>query len=243
MNDENIAKINEVVTHYFELNPSVDWIPVKVVMPALIEAGVFVKDERKGLPLRKVLRRLDEQSALEKIPSIHAERTTEAVYWYFVKEGEVYAPKEPLPEITKKEQHFLNIQNSDEYYLMDLCDEVLAQQASRKHTFDSLVGNLHKKGKGRTKLPVDAYYEDLKLVVEFYRKTEMLENLDEEEQARVTQIKYYDELKKKAVLKKELRLVEINYGSFESDDDGKLLRTRDKDVLVLTDALKDFLNK
>lgn len=78
--------------------------------------------------------------------------------------------------ITKKEQNLLIIQNSDEYYLVDLCDELLQQKASRKHTFPNLVENLHKKGKGITKISLDAYYEDLKLVLEFFKKKQLRMN-------------------------------------------------------------------
>ncbi|WP_298310068.1 hypothetical protein [uncultured Aquimarina sp.] len=240
MSEENIVKINEVITHYFNTNPSVDWIPVKEIMPALIEAGIFKKDNKKGLPMRKVLRKLDLESELAKIPSVHAERRSDTIYWYLVRAGKKYEPKELISPVTKKEQNLLAIQNSDEYYLVNLCDELLRQKASRKHTFDTLVGNLHKRGKGRTKLPLDAYYEDLKLVLEFFRKNKATDELDEKEKARRAQIKYYKELKKKAVLTKKLRLIEINYALFENDAN-KLIRNAENDRLVLKDVLKDFL--
>lgn len=51
--------------------------------------------------------------------------------------------------------------NSDEYYVIDLCDEVLGKQAIRQCTFDFLRGDT-----GR-KLPVDAFYEELNLHNEF----------------------------------------------------------------------------
>ena len=58
---------------------------------------------------------------------------------------------------------------SDEYYVIGLCDEVLARKASRQHRFPFLVGDA-RKGRQPVKLPVDAYYEDLKLVVEYYER-------------------------------------------------------------------------
>lgn len=241
MTNENIAKVNEAIAQYFNDNTTVDWIPVKTIMPALVEAGVFVKDVKKGFPFRKVLRKLDQQSQLDKIPAVHAERRTENTYWYLVREGKEYTPKEAIPEISKKKQHILDIKNSDENYLLDLCDELLAQKASRKHTFDTLVGNLHKRGKGRTKLPLDAYYKDLKLVIEFFQKERSFEDLDEKEQARVTQIKYYDELKKEAVLNKKFRYMKINYAQFECNENDKLIRNTENDTIVLKDILKDFL--
>ncbi|WP_298426846.1 hypothetical protein [uncultured Kordia sp.] len=241
MTDENIVKVNEAIAQYFEANTTIDWIPVKTIMPALVEAGVFVKDVKKGFPLRKVLRKLDKQSQLDKIPSVHAERRAENTYWYLVREGKTYTPKEEIPEISKKEQRKLAIKNSDENYLLDMCDELLDQKASRKHTFDTLVGNLHKRGKGRTKLPLDAYYKDLKLVIEFFQKEKNFEDLDEKEQARITQIKYYDELKKEAVLNKKFRYMKINYAQFECNENGKLIRNTENDTIVLKNILKDFL--
>jgi len=241
MTDENIAKINEIITQYFDANASVDWIPVKTIMPALVEAGIFEKDVKKGFPMRKVLRRLDQKSELDKIPSAHAERRTENTYWYLVREGKQYTPKEVIPEISKKEQNLLDIQNSDENYLINLCDELLGKEASRKHTFDTLVGNLHKRGKGRTKLPLDAYYKDLKLVIEFFRQTSTVSELDEKEQARIAQIKYYDELKKEAVLAKSMRYMKINFAQFECDENDKLIRNTENDKIVLKGVLKDFL--
>lgn len=241
MSEENIVKINEVITHYFNANTSIDWIPVKAIMPALIEAGVFNKDEKKGLPIRKVLRKLDLESKLAEIPAVHAERRSDSVYWYLVRSGKKYTPKELVNPITKKEQNLLTIQNSDEYYLVNLCDELLKQKASRKHTFHTLVGNLHKKGKGRTKLPLDAYYEDLKLVLEFFDKNGTKDELDDKEQARKAKIKYYDQLKKKAILNKKLRLIEINYALFECNEVNKLVRNTENDMLVLKGVLKDFI--
>lgn len=242
MTDENIAKINAVITQYFDTNTAIDWIPVKTIMPALVEAGIFEKDVKKGFPMRKVLRRLDQKSELDKIPTVHAERKTENTYWYLVREGKKYTPKEEIPEITKKQQHLLDIQNSDENYLINLCDELLDKKASRKHTFDTLVGNLHKRGKGRTKLPLDAYYKDFKLVIEFFQTNNPVNEVDEKEQARVAQIKYYDTLKKEAVLNKSFRYMKINYAQFECDDTNKLIRNTENDILVLKDILKDFLN-
>jgi len=240
MSEGNLKTINEVINHYFDKNTTVDWIPVKAIMPALIEAGVFTKDEKKGLPIRKVLRKLDAASALEKIPTVHAERRAASVYWYFVRAGKSYTPKELINPISKKEKNILKIQNSDEFYLVNLCDDLLEQKASRKHTFNTLVGDQHKRGKGRTKLPLDAYYEDLKLVIEFSVKNDIAEELDEKEQARILQIKRYKELKKKAIVKKDLRLIEINYTSFACDETNKLIRNTEQDKEVLRSLLKDF---
>jgi hypothetical protein len=53
---------------------------------------------------------------------------------------------------------------SDESYVIDLCDEVLKLKALRQHRFEFL------KGDSGTKLPVDAWYPTLNVVVEFKEK-------------------------------------------------------------------------
>ena len=54
----------------------------------------------------------------------------------------------------------------DEIYVIDLCDELLSFRGSRQHRFDWLVGDPGRDGRAR-RLPVDAYYEELGLVVEY----------------------------------------------------------------------------
>lgn len=79
-----IARINKVVTGYFKNNPSVNKIPAMNLMPEFIKAGIFNKDyERKGLPIRNLLRELDRNNELDKIPSLLPERKPINTYWYF----------------------------------------------------------------------------------------------------------------------------------------------------------------
>lgn len=79
-----IARINEVVSDYFENNPSVDKIPAMDLMPEFIKAGIFNKDSvRAGLPIRNLLRRLDNNNELDKIQSLLPERKTKNTNWYF----------------------------------------------------------------------------------------------------------------------------------------------------------------
>ena len=63
--------------------------------------------------------------------------------------------KQVVPEIKSTSAR----NKSDESYVIDLCDEVLKQKAFRQHRFDFL------KGDSGTKLPVDAYYSSLNLVI------------------------------------------------------------------------------
>jgi len=54
----------------------------------------------------------------------------------------------------------------DGHYVLDLCDEALGLRAAREHRFPWLLGDPGKTG-GRVRLPVDGYYEPLKLVIEY----------------------------------------------------------------------------
>jgi hypothetical protein len=54
--------------------------------------------------------------------------------------------------------------SSDEAWIVDLCDSVLAKAALRQHRFPLLVGDAGKSGR-KTPLPVDAYYPELALVL------------------------------------------------------------------------------
>ena len=55
----------------------------------------------------------------------------------------------------------------DETYIVDICDHILGLKASRGHRFDFLRGDPGKDGI-RLPLPVDAYYVELDLVVEYH---------------------------------------------------------------------------
>ncbi|MFF1794702.1 hypothetical protein ACFVXQ_10860 [Kitasatospora sp. NPDC058263] len=55
---------------------------------------------------------------------------------------------------------------SDEAYVLNLCDEYLGEAAQRQHRFDWLRGDPGADGR-RVKLPVDGYWPQRKLVVEY----------------------------------------------------------------------------
>lgn len=248
MTEETIAKINEVIAAYFTAHSGVDWIPAKDIMPELVKAGVFRKDEKSGLPLRKVLRALDKKEALDDIPFVHPERIEKNTYWYLVREGAQYTPKEIINPISKKKRTILNRQNSDEYYVLNLCDELLEEKATRHHTFDFLVGDFHQDGRSRTELPVDAYYINLNLVIEYAEKQDAstVDNPDKMTVSGVTraeQRKIYNRRRREVLRKKEINLIEIKYKDFECDANNKLVRNPERDHKILKKILKKFLKE
>lgn len=56
---------------------------------------------------------------------------------------------------------------SDEHHVIDLCDEILRKKGLRQHRFDWLLGDRSTKTGRHLALPVDAYWPDWKVVVEF----------------------------------------------------------------------------
>lgn len=248
MNADNIIQINEVIAEYFKTHKE-DWIAAKDIMPALINAGVFTKDHKKGLPLRKVLRKLDKENTLDKIPFVHAERNEKNTYWYLVRKGAEYKPKEMATENSKKQLGIKKRENSDEYYILNLCDELLNEKASRQYTFPFLLGDFHKDKISRTKLPLDAYFHNLNLVIEYREKkyTEEVSDVDKPTIKTVSgvsrdeQRKIYDQRKKDVLLRKNINLLEINYYAFEYDSRMNIIRDKEKDIEILKGILKDFI--
>ena len=56
--------------------------------------------------------------------------------------------------------------DKDELYVLNLCDKILNLESSRQQKFDFLLGDKNKNGKS-AKLPVDSFYKELNLVIEY----------------------------------------------------------------------------
>ena len=248
MISDNIAKINEVIAEYFNTH-EVDCIAAKKIMPALVNAGIFNKDIKKGRPFRKILRALDKENALDKIPTVHAERTEKDVYWYLVREGKEYKSTEVSSTISKKQLAINKRVNNDENYVINLCDELLNAAASRQHRFPFLLGDFHRDKKSRTKLPVDAFYQNLNLVIEYRFKQPTEETSDTDQPLLKTvsgvslneQRKIYNQRRKEVLLRKEINFIEINYYAFEYDNEFNIIRNKEKDIEIVRDLLKAYL--
>lgn len=233
-----INDINKIIAYYFEKNTSNTKIPAKDLMPEFIKAGIFEKDEKNGLPIRKILRELDQKGKLEMIPYVFADRKATNTNWYFQKESTINIPKAK----TEPSQLQLKVtsKNRDEDYVLDLCDEVLKVKGSRQHRFDFLRGD-----SGR-RLPVDIYYDDLKLVVEYreYQHSNAVKHFDKPDKLTVSgvhrgeQRKIYDQRRRDVLPANKIKLVEIDYTDFEYDMRNKILRDREIDLRTLTNIIK-----
>lgn len=135
--------------------------------------------------------------------------------------------------------------NSDEHYVIDLCDEVLGLKASRQQTFDFLRGD----GNPGKKLPVDAYYPQLKLVVEykerqhtesvaFFNKKTTVSGVCRDEQRRI-----YDQRRRDVLPKHGIKLIEISYTDFKYDNHKRLIRNRQADMAEIRRILSKTQNE
>ncbi len=125
--------------------------------------------------------------------------------------------------------------NSDEYYVIDLCDEILGRKALRQHCFDFLRGDSGKK------LPVDAWYPDLRLVIEYHESqhTEATPFFDKKLTvsgvSRGEQRRIYDQRRQRLLPEHDIRLVIISYSDFGVSK--KLVRNKEVDIRTVRDLL------
>jgi hypothetical protein len=134
---------------------------------------------------------------------------------------------------------------SDEHYLIDICDRVLQRTACRQHRFPFLLGDLGKNGR-QARLPVDAYYADLKLVIEvmerqhcesvpFFDGRLTLSGIPRGQQRRL-----YDARRRTTLPEHGLRLVYLEIAAFALRG-RKLRRDPEKDEKVVRLELAAFL--
>ncbi|MFY8069000.1 MAG: hypothetical protein ACOVMG_02790, partial [Flavobacterium sp.] len=241
-----IANINQILKEYFENNLNVTEIPAKDMMPYFILAGVFTKDSKNGLPIRALLRKLDEKNELYKIPFVRADRKAANTNWFFQRKGKaIIIPK----ETNIKKEKVTNTasssrKDSDEFYVLDLCDEVLGLKGLRQHRFDFLLGDANAQGK-QVKLPVDSYYPQLNLVIEYKEQQHSIANkhFDKPDLFTVSgvhrgeQRKIYDQRRREVLPQHGIKLIEFDYSDFCCDRRNKIIRSKSSDIEVVRDKL------
>jgi hypothetical protein len=135
----------------------------------------------------------------------------------------------------------------DQNYVVDLCDAVLGLVGHRDcYKLDFLRGDPGKNGKCRI-LPVDAYYPDLRLVIEYreLQHSEPVAIMDRRPTvsgcSRGEQRKIYDERRRKVLSQMGYPLVEFDYTMFAHNARKRLRRDRTADLKVIQSKLKQFL--
>lgn len=245
---KEIDNINEVIEAYFVNNPSATIIPAKELMPEFIADGIFKKDTKNGKPIRDVLRRLSRTNQLQLIPYVHAELKEQNTYWYFIpknapKPSALYKQEQVSSKKAEAEKSRLL---TDESYVIDLCDAILNQKAERQKRFHFLLGDLHKDGKSRTQLPVDAYYQSLNLVIE-YKESQHSEANDLFDKAEVKTVsgvnrgeqrKIYDQRRTIELPLNGIKLIEISFEMFNCNSQNRIVRNAEQDLKKIEDILK-----
>lgn len=132
---------------------------------------------------------------------------------------------------------------SDEHYVLDLCDEVLATTGLRQARFNWLLGDVSPSSGRSVQLPVDGYWPGHDLVVEFQEKqhTESVPIFDRRATvsgvSRGEQRRLYDERKAALIPAHGLRLVVIHKSEFEVRRD-RIVRDIARDAAIVRRRLE-----
>ena len=134
---------------------------------------------------------------------------------------------------------------SDEFYVLDLCDQALAEAGRRQHRFDWLVGDPGASGRC-ARLPVDGYWPAANVVVE-YRELQHdhpVAHFDKPDRLTVSgvhrgvQRALYDARRDEFIPAHGIRLVVITPADLDATPRGRLRRNRDFDL----SAIRELLN-
>ena len=235
---EKIRFINIVLAEFFSEESNPQRLQAKDLMPLFIKKGIFENDQRNGLPIRKLLRELDESNNLSAIPYVISERKAQNTNWYFANTSNIQTTILQKQEI-KREQKLCSRENSDEYYVINLCNEVLGRTALQQHKFDFLRGDSGKH------LPVDAYYEDLNLVIEYCESqhTSSTPFFDRKMTvsgvSRGEQRKMYDERRRDVLPQNGIRIINIHYTDFGTTK--QIHRNYERDLEIVKQKLYEFI--
>jgi hypothetical protein len=131
-------------------------------------------------------------------------------------------------------------ETSDEAYVLDLCDEALGERGQRQARFEWLVGDPGKDGR-RRQLPVDGYWPEHRLIVEYRERQheEPVAHFDKPDRMTVSgvhrglQRALYDRRREQAIPVHGLRLVVIRPADLAADRRGRLRRNHDRDLPVV----------
>jgi hypothetical protein len=137
--------------------------------------------------------------------------------------------------------------DSDESYVLNLCDEVLGMPGLRQHRFPFLLGDVGSSGR-RVRLPVDAYYPDLRLVIEYreIQHTRPIAHFDKPNRLTISgvhrgeQRKVYDQRRREVLPGNGVTLIELDHSLFSHTPQGRLHRVPIEDQAVVTRLLTDL---
>jgi hypothetical protein len=134
--------------------------------------------------------------------------------------------------------------DSDEAYVVGLCNRILGESALTQHRFDWLLGDSGAGGR-RVKLPVDAYWPGHQLVVEYreLQHDQPMPHFDKPDRLTVSgvhrgeQRALYDARRDKEIPAHGLRLVVVRPADLDADGRGRLRRNEEADLAALKKIL------
>lgn len=134
---------------------------------------------------------------------------------------------------------------SDERYVLDLCDAVLGVAGSRQHRFAWLRGDASPTTGRSVALPVDGFWAEQQLVVEYYERQhiQQVAFFDKPDVLTVSgvhrgqQRALYDQRRRDLIPQHELTLVVITVEEF-GNRRGKIVRDPERDVAIVADRLR-----
>jgi hypothetical protein len=141
----------------------------------------------------------------------------------------------------------MTARDRDEHYVLDICDRVLGIPASRQRRLPFLVGDPGPSGR-RVSLPIDAYYESLRLAVEYRERqhTEPVGFWDRKPTvsgcSRGEQRRRYDERRRIVLPLHGITLVELDYSMFAHDSRKRLRRDLEADEEVISLRLGVYIS-
>lgn len=248
MKDElRIQAINKVLHQYFEEHQGINKVQAKELMPEFINAGIFNTDHRNGLPIRKLLRTLDKENSLHKIPFVLPERKARNTNWFFIRTNTPNSEENTNKNVQVQSKTLTKSrEKSDEYYILNLCDELLKEKSARQHKFDFLLGDPDKNGICR-KLPVDAFYHESNLVIEYrdLQHSEAVPHFDKPNVITVSgvsrgeQRKIYDQRRRDVLKQQGIQLIELDYFLFQCNNHKKLIRNPKDDLSILKEIFEN----
>ena len=146
-------------------------------------------------------------------------------------------------DLTCRKSPSPGMSRQDEKYVLDLCDKVLGLNCLRQHTFDFLRGD-----RGHL-LPVDGYYSELDLVIEYQERQHISSvpffdrKLTLSGISRGAQRALYDERRRELLPKHGIQLVEFTVTEFAHNSKLRLRREEANDILIVRRKLDQFIKK
>jgi hypothetical protein len=143
------------------------------------------------------------------------------------------------------------MKSRDEDYVINICDRLLRLKAQRQSRFDLLRGDPGRNGSVGRRLPVDAYYPELNLVIEYRERqhSEPVTFFDKPERltcsgcTRGEQRKRYDQLRRDVLKQHGIRLLELDYSQLSCNRQGRLRRDEAVDEAVIRHQLSEYLQR